>query len=604
MSALRRFLATIALGVLIMAVAVAAGILANPDGGGGGSVGGYGVASDDAVQGRAYPGNAEQEAALVAAERGRLDLVSQVAATAPSRMEWLTGPYRVPTGPVPTLVLPARETPYSLAELEELAPESVTTQGDGSILIQENIVALAGAALDLTTDAALRMRSGADGFASIVTLGGGVTAHGTSDAPLAVTSFDSATGRTDVDTSDGRAYFRVVGGTVDLQHASFEDLGFWSGDTGGLALTGTDSPALSAPTETDGSTSETPTLSAPDVNALTAGRERPGAVSGTIADVTSKGNAFGMFVSWAAELGITGLRVHDSLVDGIVLNRSVTATTIDSSESVGNAVDGIVIERSSSGITMTGVNASQNGRNGLSIDARPLALGPSPLGSPAVEYGDVHLDSGIIADNAGYGVRVDGGSGISVTDSEVTGSVVGIAVDHSTSGVEIAANRFADQSRQALTLSGGVDATVHDNHISTVDTGVRIHNASAVVEDNEFAGITNHAVTLVGKATGVRVTGNTFAGNGAAPFYDDAAGGYFARNDVEGWEQRVTATSVVRMIAQPLTIVWAALGVLLLLTAVAGYRHHRGRAEREAERRPLTELTPGIITAEELRGRT
>ncbi|MBM7505804.1 right-handed parallel beta-helix repeat-containing protein [Agromyces aurantiacus] len=604
MTTLRRLLATIALGVLIVAGALGAGILfgkpAATD-----EVGGYGVASDDSVQGRPYRGDAEREAALVSAERGRLDLVREVSATAPSRMTWLTGPYRVPTTPAATLVLPPREDPYTLAELEEAAPDSVATQADGSILVQENVVALAGATLDLSTGGdALRLRSGADGFVSIITLGGGLIAHGADQAPLAITSFDPASGGTDADTSDGRAYLRVIGGTVDLQHAALEDLGFWSGETGGLALTGTDVPAQPETGDAGTESGVTPTLSASELAALTDGVARPGGtVSGTISDVTATGNAFGLFASWTTKLAVSGLRVHGSLVDGIVLNRSVTATTIESSESTGNAVDGIVVERSSSGITMTGVTASHNGRNGLSIDARPMALGPSATGSPAVEYGDVHLDGGTVAGNAGYGLRIDGGEGITVTGTDVTGGVVGIALDDGASGVEVAGNRLAGQSRQALSINGGVEGRVHDNRISGVDTGVRIHDASAVVADNEFTDITNHAVTLVGTATGVRVTGNTVAGDGAKPFSDRASGGYFARNDVDAWEQRVTATSVVRTIAQPLTIVWVALGVLLLFTAVAGFRHHHGRAEREAERRPLTELSPGIVTAEELRGK-
>lgn len=608
MNTLRRFLATIALGVLIVAVAVAAGIFwGNPaqrD-----AVGGYGVASDDPVQGRPYRGDPEREAALVVAERGRLDLVRQVASTAPSRMTWLDGPYRVPTTPAPTLVLPPRQAPYSLEELETLSPTSVAAQDDGSVLISENIVALAGAALDLSADGnAVRLLSAPDRFVSVITLGGELTAHGAADAPLTVTSVDPASGSADTSTADGRAYVRVIGGTVDLQQTAFEHLGFWSGETGGLALTGTDTPAGSEPAAGDAAAgddaSDTPLLSADELATLTADSTRPGAVTGALTDVTVTGDAFGLFVSRATKLTMTGLRVHDSLVDGIVLNRSVTESTIESSESTGNAVDGIVVERSCSGIAMSGVSASQNGRNGISVDARPLALGPSASGSPAAQYGSLQLQGGTIADNAGYGIRVDGGNDIAIGDSVVTGGVVGIALDHGSSGVELATNRFEGQSRQAISVAGGVQSTIHGNRIESVDTGVRVEDAAAVVEDNEFAHITNHAVTLAGKATGVRVTGNTVAGNGAAPFHDAAAGGYFAGNDVDGWEQRVTPTSVVRTIAQPLTIVWVALGVLLLFTMVAGYRHHHGRAARQAERRPLTELTRGIVSPDEARERT
>ncbi|MFF2388514.1 right-handed parallel beta-helix repeat-containing protein [Agromyces sp. NPDC058104] len=602
MSVLREFLATIALGLLVVAVAIAAGIAFN-DPGGRDPVGGYGVASDDPIQGRAYPGDPEREPSLVAAERGRLDLVRRAAATAPSRMTWLDGPYRVPTTPVPTLVLPPRDVPYTLPELAMLSPSSVTAE-EGSVRVEEHIVALAGADLDLGADGrAVSMLSAPDRFVSIITLGGALTAAGAADAPVAVTSLDPATGAPDTTTSDGRAYLRVVGGTVELHGASFRDLGFWSGETGGLALTGTDSFPAGDPATAGGEPSATPLLSAEDLAALTDGAAPPGAVSGSLADVGLTGNAFGLFVSRATKLAITGLRVQGSLVDGIVLNRSVTETTVESTESTGNAVDGLVIERSCSGIALERVTASTNGRNGMSIDARALAPGPSASGAPAVESGEIRLQTSTVANNAGYGIRVDGGDGIALLDSELSGNVVGIAVDHGSSRVDIGANRFSGQSRQAIAVRGGVEGRIHDNRIDSVDTGIRVEDASAVIEDNEFSGITNHAVALAGKATGVRVTGNTVAGDGSAPFHDAATGGYFARNDVDRWEQRVTPNSVVRAIAQPLTIVWVALGALLLLTIVAGFRQYRGRADREAERRPLTQITAGIVSVEDLRGR-
>ncbi|MFF2277400.1 right-handed parallel beta-helix repeat-containing protein [Agromyces sp. NPDC058126] len=605
MSALRTFTATVALGVLIVAVAIAAGIAFNDQPGGRETTAGYGVASDDPAQGRAYPGDPEREPTIVAAERGRLDLVRRAAATAPSRMTWLDGPYRVPTTPAPTLVLPPRDAPYTLPELATISPASVTVADDGSARVDENIVALAGAGLDLSTPGGVvSLVSAPDRFISIITLGGAFIAVGSADAPVTITSFDPANGAPDTVTSDGRAYIRVVGGTVDLNGASFQNLGFWSGETGGLALTGTEALSPGEPAGSEDEASGTPLLSAEDLAALTVGATPPGAVSGTVADVGLTGNAFGLFVSRATKLAMTGLRVQDSLVDGIVLNRSVTETTIESSASTGNAVDGLVIERSCSGIALKNVTASTNGRNGVSIDARALALGPSASGSPAVESGEIRVQDGTVGNNAGYGIRIDGGDDIALVDSKFSGNVVGIALAHGSSRVNIAANRFDGQSRQAIAVRGGVESTIHDNRIESVDTGIRVENATAVIENNEFTGITNHAVTLAGTATGVRVTGNTVAGDGSAPFLDAAAGGYFARNDADQWEQRVTPTSVVRAIAQPLTIVWTALGALLLLTIVAGFRQYRGRANREAERRPLTELTAGIVSVDELRGST
>lgn len=607
MSRLRRLIATVAIGVVIVALACVGGIALN-----GVRLAGPGedldIVTDSAVQGRPYAGDPDKEAALVTAEQERIDFVKSIGTSVEWEVERVDGPYRVPTTPAATLVLTPRTEPYTASDLRDLAPETFVAQPDGSFLLSENLVVLSGAALDLSSGAPspVRLLSSPGAFVSIVSLGGRLTLKGSADAAAAFGSFDPATGAPDTTTSDGRAYIRAIGGTVDIQHAGFSDLGFWAGDTGGLSLTGADAGgALPVAVEGASEVGGAPTITGRELTALTADEQAaPGVVSGTLDNVATTGNAFGVFVSMATELAISGTRVHDSLIDGIVLHRFVTASTIESTESTGNGRDGIVVERSSSAIAMTAVTASANGRNGISIDGRALVDGPSANGTPVAEYGDVHVSDSTVADNSRYGIQVTGGNAVTVSGTDITANVVGIALDHGASGVEIVGNSLTGQSRQSIAIAGGVEASdVRDNRFESVDTGIRIHGASAVVDGNTFTDISNHAVTLVGDTTGVRVTGNTVAGHGSTPFHDDAAGGYFARNDTEGWQRPVTVDSVVQTtIAQPLTLVWAALGVLLLVTAITGHRR-RGTRDPYLEQRPLTELTRGIVPVEELRGR-
>ena len=606
MTTLRRFLATFALGVVIVIVAIAAGIAFSSvraaD-----SAGGTGIASDDGgAQGRPYRGDADAEAALVAGEERRLDVVKRVGSLGPSQVDWFDGAYRVPTAPVSTLVLPARTEPYTIEDLQELAPDTFAAQPDGSFLLSENVLTLRGSTLDLGSNgpATIRMLSAAGTFTSIVTIGGTLKIAGSAEVPAVLTSHDPSTGTPDGNTSDGRAYLRVIGGTVDIQHAAFSDLGFWSGETGGLSLTGVQDSDLQSMLGSADDAAGAPTLAHDELAGLVAeDQPDPGPVTGVISDVSSTGNAFGVFVSTATKLTMSRVRVQNSMVDGIVLHRAVTETTIESSESSGNAIDGIVVDRSSSAITMTGVTVSGNGRNGISVDGRPLAEGPTAGGTPVGEYGEVHVKESTVADNARYGIQVNGGHTITVAGSEIRGQVVGISLDHGATAVDVMNNTFVEQERQAISIRGDVEqTTIRDNRFESVDTGVRIANASASVEENTFADISNHAVTLVGDATGARVTGNSAAGYGSTPIHDDAIGGYTAGNDTERWQKQVTPTSVVQTFAQPLTLVWLGLAVLLLLTAVTGYRM---RSSRDVEdRTPLTELTPGIVPVEQVRGRT
>ena len=606
MTRMRKMLATIATGIVIIVIAGIAGVVLN-----GvrlaGPAEGLSINAGGDVERAPYAGDPTAEAALVASEQERIDYVKSIG---PS-VEWqagVDGPYRVPTMPASTLVLTPRTEPYTLVDLQELAPDTFAAQPDGSYLLSENVLALAGASLDLSsqTPAPLKLLSSPAAFVSIVTLGGGLTVRGAADRPATFTGYDPGTGAADTVTADGRAYIRVIGGPVAIEHAAFDSLGFWAGDTGGLALTGADA-AAAQPVDAAAAASDVggaPTLSGDDLTQLTADDQlQPGAVTGTISDVSATGNAFGLFVSTATKLAISGTRAHDSLVDGIVMHRSVTDSTIDASEATGSGGDGIVLARSSSGITVTGVTVSGNGRNGISIDGRPLVDGPSANGTPLGEYGDVRVAGSTVAGNARYGIQVTGGHAITVTDTHVTANIVGIAVDHGASDVKLAGNALSGQERQSISIGSGVNGSeISDNRFASVDTGVRIRGGSAIVDGNTFTDITNHAVTLVGRATGTRVTDNTVAGHGSTPFHDDATGGYFARNDTEGWDKPVTAGSVVKTtIAQPLTLVWAALGLLLLVTAITGYRR-RGTRDASLERRPLVELSRGIVSVEELRG--
>ncbi|WP_159602248.1 right-handed parallel beta-helix repeat-containing protein [Agromyces humi] len=654
MSTVRRFLATTLVGAMIVVAAVAVGIHAKQT-----EVveaaGRNEIAANGNVQGRLYPGDPEREAALVTSEQERLAFVRTVGSSAGWQLDGLHGPYRIPTAPVSTLVLPLREAPYTFADLLVIAPDTLVQQADGSFLLSEHVVVLPGATLDLRADAPLKvvLASSADSFASLVSLGGVLNIAGTEAAPVSIASRDTSSGTTDVNTADGRAYVRVLGGSTTITHADFSDLGFWSGNTGGLALTGVEDAAAEAPiapeaadegmnevadeasdeasdeaatedsdeaaTEaseegsdevSDGTPAEAasesaaPTLSGKELAAITAD-DLPdtGLVTGTLQNVTTTGNAFGLFVSRATGVTIADSRVSGSLVDGVVFHRFVQNSAIRTSEIVDNAVDGVAIARSSSSVRIEDVTSSGNGRNGISFDGRPLADGPSAIGTTVSAYGDVHVVGGQIAGNARYGVEITGGAVAEITGIAFSSNLVGVLLNHDARNVDVTGNTFEGERRQSVALRGGVqDTRITDNTISSVSTGVHVENSAAAVTGNTFTGIGNHAVTLVGTATGARVTGNTISGNGTTAIHDDdASGAVVGRNDVEGWKTAPTVVSVLRSVFQPLTIVWVALGLLLLITALSG-RRRRGIRHPYADRLPLTALSRGVVSPDTLRG--
>jgi len=345
------------------------------------------------VSGRAYPGDPDQEARLVRAEDERLVYVRTVSSAARWRVDDLDGPYRLRTSPSLTLVLPAREQPYTLADLLALAPDTLVRQPDGAYLLSENIVVLGGASLSLESaeGLTLRMQSQAESFVSIVTFGGSLKIAGTPEHPLAIQSWDSDSGTVDRATTDGRAYLRVIGGNASLQNASLSSLGFWSGDTGGLALTGTHpvagfdatdnaeaAPVAGARLLPAGELSSETEPVAPDL----------GYVSAAIDNVTVTGNTYGIFVSDAKGVTVRNSRISDSLVNGLVFHRFVTESVVSRTVSSDNAIDGFTVDRSSQNVVFDGLTSERNGRDGVSLDGQALALGPNARGTAVDLYGD------------------------------------------------------------------------------------------------------------------------------------------------------------------------------------------------------------------------
>jgi len=147
-----------------------------------------------------------------------------------------------------TLVLPQRNdnSPYTLADLVRFGGEYVQRLGDGSYLLGAHIFVADGAKLVLQSGAGpltIRMGSIPGAFSSIVSFGGSIAINGSAHNPVRITSWNVRTGRPDRQVGDGRAYLRAVGGEFKMSYVQASDLGFWSGRTGGIALTGTDRPA-------------------------------------------------------------------------------------------------------------------------------------------------------------------------------------------------------------------------------------------------------------------------------------------------------------------------------------------------------------------------
>src|SRR5690625_5998083 len=101
-------------------------------------------------------------------------------------------PLALSTGETSTIVLLAREEPYTLQELADLVPDAVQQESEGSYLISSHLVIDRGATLRIHNDSGLSVHldSTAESFASIVSIGGALDVAGGEDEPVQITGWD------------------------------------------------------------------------------------------------------------------------------------------------------------------------------------------------------------------------------------------------------------------------------------------------------------------------------------------------------------------------------------------------------------------------------
>jgi hypothetical protein len=541
--------------------------------------------------GAADPGDAAHQAALVAGEDSRLIQVRAVTAIAPLRggAQWFQ-PYRLASGSGYTLVLTERRDPYTVADLLKLAPQTFVRQGDGGYLLTENIYVNTGAKLVLANPGGLvlRLASGPDGFVSLVSFGGGINLAGSAQATVTVTSWDPRTNKPDSDVTDGRAYLRAIGGQFAMTYTKATDLGFWSGRTGGISLTGTDRPDvanITGPAQAASTKNKPQQPGYGDVTALPSGAlttpdGRFGIpslsyVSGQVSNSTITGNAYGLFISSANGITVLDTTISHSLQDGLVLHRFAVSADIERVVASDNGGTGFHLARATQQVRVSGCAAERNAVDGFLLNGQPLAEGPSASGEPPGAYGGNSVAASVARDNGHYGIEVLGGLTVGIQNNTVTGSDMGIVVRQAASTVTVTGNTVTSSARQGISIRDGVTgAVVTGNVVRDVPVGVYLRDSVAEIRGNTVQQVSNHGISLVGAAGGSKVAYNVVAGVGPAAIETSRAHGpvSVAENQTFAWHDTRTFWLRVRHYASPMTLLWTAIVALILLAAILGRR--------------------------------
>jgi parallel beta-helix repeat protein len=567
-----------------------------------------------------------EESAAVAAETRRLIEIRAVNSNMAMHGTSNQSPYRLATGSGYTLVLPARTAPYTVSDLLQLAPQTFLRLTDGSYLLLENIYVGMGATLNLNSPSGitLRMASSVSGFVTIVSFDGQVNLAGSAKHPMTITSWNPQTDTPDTDPSNGRAYIRVIGGKFTMSHVDVDDLGFWSGATGGISLTGSDRPATGATSggstfvhvhathvhgkshkskgTTTGSDSSTDSgtdvaqpqngTSATGVATLPTGAlNTPGSeysvsglsyVSAKITDSVVSGNAYGIFISSADGIEISNTQVTGSLIAGVVLHRFATNAVIDDVTADANHGDGFDIARAAHDVELTDCTATDNAGNGFTVNGQPLSNGPSPSGEPVGSYGNNTVAASTAQDNGHYGIEVLGGLSIALDRNDIIGNTMGIVVRRGAQKVSVVGNKLSAQLREGISIRDGVTgSTVADNTVQGAVTGIYVRASTANITGNTVVGAQEHGITLDGAVGGTQVSDNTLSGAGPSPISTSRERGAVAvgHNSTSAWDNTTPMWTRVRRMARPMTLIW--IGVFLLI-ALAGLK---GRSTRARNRK-------------------
>jgi len=560
------------------------------------------------------PAEAQQQSALVDQEDLRIMQTRAALSSALARGGPAAAQARVPhissSANGQTLVLPQRREPYRIADLERLGLAEFQRQSDGSYVLGINVFVGPGAKLVLQNargPLVIRMRSEPGAFVSIVGFGASIRINGSPRNPVRITSWDAQARTADTKVTDGRAYVRAIGGELKMSHVRVEYLGFWSGPTGGLALTGSDRPihnaeraAASELTQGGGSRQRVllpngllvPARGGDDEIEITdgAGAGRVGyrlpqanLVTGSITDTAVTGNAYGIFITSSDGTRITNVTVDGSLVHGVLLHRFARNATIENTKVTGSRGDGFVLSRGTQNVTITSATAERNAGNGFTISGLPLARGPSASGESLRSFGGSSLISSTARDNGRYGVEIQGGVKPVVQTTEVIGGEMGIVVSKDASGVQISGNRLRGQSLQGIAVRDGVlSARVSGNIVRDTQTAVYIRDSRAALSANTVESASLHAVTVIGRAKGTSIVGNTLGGAGRSAIDTGRAAGkvQVARNNTAGWQDTAGFWTMVRRIAKPMNLIWFGVIMLIVVSALRALRSDGPRAGR------------------------
>jgi parallel beta-helix repeat protein len=356
---------------------------------------------------------------------------------------------------LPTLALAPRDTPYTLAELRRLVPSAFSdVRGvPGAVLLDAHVEVPVGATLvidEQTPD--VRLPSGPSAFATIVSRGT-TTVTGTADTPVRISTWDGQA--PDGVATDGRSFVLQIGGRMDIDHGRFENLGFGTGTSSGVAWHGA-----------------APDVAGTDPNA---GRIK---AQGTVTNSLFAHNHFGAYTHEAQGMHWSGNTFSDNEEYGFDPHDFSDDFVVENNVAHHNGKHGFIFSRGCTRNLLRGNTAFANYGHGFMIDdGRSVA---SATAEARIDPSNDNLVASNVAyDNAGSGVEIEGGTGNVVSDNRLTHNDIGVRVKDRAVAT-VTGNDIADSVRYGVhVLDAQSRASIDGNRISGTWAAVNLAAASS-----------------------------------------------------------------------------------------------------------------------------
>ncbi|MBZ5740223.1 right-handed parallel beta-helix repeat-containing protein [Nocardioides mangrovi] len=415
--------------------------------------------------------HAAQETRLLDQDDARLRKVSLGEATGISRVDG-------------TVVLGARRTPYTLQDLIRVGAAERTSRT--VVTLVQSVAVRRDASLVIMSPAGgtLRLASGPKGYTSLVSWGGGIALTGSADHHLTVVGWDTSTDAPDTTTDDGRPYIRVKDGGLGLAYVDLSHLGYWSGRTGGLSVTGsTDTTAVAR-----------------------------------LAHVTATDLHIGFYASGAQRVRANDFTVTSPQRHGVELTNRSQNIRLRGLTVKRPGEDGVAVSNGTAHVLIEHATITKAGSYGLDVDGSPLADGLNSAGYGIGNYSGLTVLSSTITGSAYGGARITAVDHVAIGGTTIRSAATALAIHGAATDVTIDdGSTVESEDGDGIWITDDVtDASVTDSTIAGDEVGVDIDQSQATVTGNDITVGTGHGVRLAGDGDATAtVSDNQIDGRGS-----------------------------------------------------------------------------------------